>query len=37
MLDLTKIDDLIPNILKYLSYEYHFLFLKHLDSDVKLF
>jgi len=36
MIDLTKIDDLIPNILKYLSYEYHILFFKYLDSDVKL-
>ncbi len=35
MLDLTIIDDLIPNVLKYLSYEYHILFLKYLDSDDK--
>jgi hypothetical protein len=35
MLDLTKIEDLIPNILKHLSYEYHILFLKYINSDNK--
>jgi hypothetical protein len=33
MIDLIVIEDLIPNILKHLSYEYHILFLKYLDSD----
>ena len=33
LIDLIFIQDLIPNILKHLSYEYHILFLKYLDSD----
>ena len=33
MIDLIVLQDLIPNILKHLSYEYHILFLKYLDSD----
>ena len=36
MLDLTIINDLIPNILKHLSYEYHILFLKYIDSDDRI-
>jgi hypothetical protein len=33
MFDFSKIPDLIPNILKYLSYEYHILFLYFLPYD----
>ena len=36
MLDLTLINDLIPNILNHLSYEYHILFFKYLEDDKKL-
>jgi hypothetical protein len=35
MLDFTKMIDLIPIVLKHLSYEYHILFLKYLESDEK--
>jgi hypothetical protein len=36
MLDFTKMIDLIPIVLKHLSYEYHILFLKYLESDEKI-
>jgi len=36
MLDLQQINYLIPNILNFLSFEYHILFLQYLDNDDKL-
>ena len=35
MIDIATIADLIPNILNYLSYEYHIIFYKYLDEDKK--
>ena len=36
MLDLQQINYLIPNILNFLPFEYHILFLQYLDNDEKL-